>query len=118
MEVKITTKMLADRMLATYKEDYNFLNSYTERDLRELLGDEFVNEAYTEFKNTVVLDSKNALCKGCFHCHRVKDICSSVLFFGNIIGGYSLSQGYCDLLRARVRLNGCCGNTKREGGME
>lgn len=109
MEIKITTKMLADRMLATYKEDYNFLNSYTERDLRELLGDEFVNEAYTEFKNTVVLDSKNALCKGCFHCHRVKDICSS---------GYSLSQGYCDLLRARVRLNGCCGNTKREGGME
>lgn len=108
MEVKITTKMLADRMLATYKEDYNFLNSYTERDLRELLGDEFVNEAYTEFKNTVVLDSK-ALCKGCFHCYRVKDICSS---------GYSLSQGYCDLLRARVRLNGCCGNTKREGGME
>lgn len=109
MEVKITTKMLANRMMANYKEDYNFLNSNAESELRELLGDEFVNEAYTEFKNTVVLDSKNALCKGCFHCHRVKDICSS---------GYSLSQGYCDLLRARVRLNGCCGNTKREGGME
>ena len=109
MEVKITTKMLSNRMMANYKEDYNFLNSNAESELRELLGDEFVNEAYTEFKNTVVLDSKNALCKGCFHCHKVKNICSS---------GYSLSQGYCDLLRARVRLNGCCGDTKREGGME
>lgn len=109
MEVKITTKMLANRMMANYKEDYNFLNSNAESELRELLGDEFVNEAYTEFKNTVVLGGPNAQCKGCFHCYQVKDPYGS---------GWSLSQGFCDLLRAKVRLSGRCGNTKREGGME
>lgn len=109
MELKITAKMLANRMMANYEEEQAYLNEYAERELRGLLGDEFVNEAYTEFKNTVVLGGPNAKCKGCFHCHRVKAICSS---------GYSLSQGFCDLLRAKVRLNGLCGNTKREGGME
>lgn len=109
MEVKITTKMLADRMLATYKEDYDFLNSYTERDLRGLLGDEFVNEAYTLFKNTVVLGGPSARCKRCYHCHNVKEPYSKE---------YSITIGFCDLLRTRVRLSGCCGDTKREGGME
>lgn len=109
MEVKITTKKLADIMMANYKEEVPMLSDSAESEIRRLLGDEFVNEAYTEFKNTVVLSGPNAQCKGCIHCHPVKDPYGS---------GWSLSQGFCDLLRAKVRLNGLCGDTKREGGAE
>ena len=84
MEMKIGTKKLADVMMADYKEKQSYLNEYAERELRGLLGDGFVNEAYTEFKNMVVLSSKNTQCKGCIHCHPVKDLYS---------GGWSLSYG-------------------------
>ena len=53
MEVKITTKKLADIMMANYKEEVPMLSDSAESEIRGLLGDEFVNEAYTEFKNTV-----------------------------------------------------------------
>ena len=111
MEVKIKSDKLVNIMLANYEEHVPMFSESAEREIRELLGDDFVNAAYTQFKDSVVAGYGNpdGKCNGCSHCHPVKEMCCS---------GWSLSHGYCDLLRTKVRLSGRCGDTKREGGME
>lgn len=111
MEVKITTKKLADLMVANRKDgDPLMLTSSVEVMMRKTLGDDFVNEAWTMAKNTLMEDyAKEGICKRCDHCHRVKMPCSS--FISDV-------HGYCDLLGQQVRMRGLCRDTKKEGGAE
>ena len=73
MEVKITTKMLADRMLANYKETEHLLCASAEIELTRLLGRDFVEEAFTLAKNSIV--GGKLFCKNCRHCHPLLRIC-------------------------------------------
>lgn len=109
MKVKISTEMLANRMVANYEESEHLLMGVAEVELVGLLGRDFVNEAYMRAKSKIVAVEGDhwTKCGECPHCRPI--------YITPDISTPSDKYGNCGLTMWSVLLGESCLDQKKGG---
>ena len=109
MEVKITTEMLASRMVANYEETECLLDAAAEIELVGILGRDLVDEAYLKAKSKIIAVEGDhwTKCGKCSHCRP--------MYISPDVSTPSTEYGTCGLTHWKVRLSESCLDSKKGG---